>query len=555
MLCGAGRLPAQELKPAAVVLLPSYDAILAHVSFAGQLADTPNLSALLESSIVGATQGKGLNGLDKSKPLGAVILLDSAANGAPQWLAFAGVTDLKALLGSLPMAPPQDKGGGVWEVRGPKGPILATQHGGWAWLSSNADRLKAAPADPLELLGGLEKEYSTAIRLNVQNIPADIRKTFLAGIQASLENGLEPREGVEPSTYSKFRKATVEKQLKAIEAYSQDVDQVTLGEALDPQAKSLHFDLTLTALPGSKLAEKFAGQTAGQSSFAGFLIPDAAFNLNFSQKLAPEDIDRAVATLESCLTSVQAKIDKEPTFQDDATRTAAKDVAREVFDVFENTAKAGKLDGGAVLSLKPKAMAFAAGGFVQDADALDRAFHKLADLEKENPKFPKIEFDAETYQGVRFHHLSAPIKDEEAKNALGDNVDIYIGFGKQSAYLAFGKGSLDLVKSVIDRSAAAGASEGEAMPLPPVQVNISLASILQFGESVKPSPANGAILQTLSEFKGKDHIRFTARSIENGMSYRILAEQGVLKVAAQALKGHAMPGGAASAPDSPHGLK
>ena len=76
-------------------------------------------------------------------------------------------------------------------------------------------------------------------------------------------------------------------------------------------------------------------------------------------------------------------------FHDDATRTAAKDAAREICDVFENTAKAGKLDGGAVLMLQPRSMAFAAGGFVQDAElALDRAFHKLADLEKENPKFP-----------------------------------------------------------------------------------------------------------------------------------------------------------------------
>ena len=88
MLAGAGRLPAaapnEEAKPAAVVLLPSYNAPLAHVSLPASWPTCRNLRRCLDASVTGATQGKGLAGLDKTKPLGVAIYLDDGMSRAPR---------------------------------------------------------------------------------------------------------------------------------------------------------------------------------------------------------------------------------------------------------------------------------------------------------------------------------------------------------------------------------------------------------------------------------------------------------------------------------------
>ncbi len=164
----------------------------------------------------------------------------------------------------------------------------------------------------------------------------------------------------------------------------------------------------------------------------------------------------------------------------------------------------------------------------------------LVALGSADPNFPPVKFDADSHKGVRFHSMTIPIKDDEgAKRVFGETLTAYLGVADQSAYIAFGKGSLDLLKKVIDKSASP--TDGSS---PPVQLNFALTPIVKFVNSMKPDPTADMIVKLLAANPGADHVRITAKPISNGVNYRIQVEEGILKSIGMAAKAGAHRGGA-----------
>ena len=219
-----------------------------------------------------------------------------------------------------------------------------------------------------------------------------------------------------------------------------------------------------------------------------------------------------------------------------------KKVLAEFLDVAKNTVKAGTSDGGFVMQMGAGKLQAAGGGFVADGPALEKAMKDLVTLAQGEPEFKTnatVKLDLETYKNVHFHQVTLKVPDEagdEAKKIFGDTVDVYFGAGPNSAYIAAGKGSLELVKSIIDRSAA---EPNKAVP--PVQLSVALTPIADFIGSVAEKSADHVemIKQVLSQSPGKDHVTVNAKMISNGISYRFLVEEGVLKaIGAAAMASH-----------------
>ena len=78
--CPAGRIGPAPLaaddadaaagKPVAIVSIASYERLMADVEFIGSLVGNPDLDKNIEGAIQLFTQGQGLTGLDKKRPLG-----------------------------------------------------------------------------------------------------------------------------------------------------------------------------------------------------------------------------------------------------------------------------------------------------------------------------------------------------------------------------------------------------------------------------------------------------------------------------------------------------
>ena len=67
-------------KPVAVLSIAGYDRLMSDIDFIGGLADNPDLGKNLEGMIKLFTQGQGLAGLDRKRPLGLTVTTDGTAD-------------------------------------------------------------------------------------------------------------------------------------------------------------------------------------------------------------------------------------------------------------------------------------------------------------------------------------------------------------------------------------------------------------------------------------------------------------------------------------------
>ena len=102
----------------------------------------------------------------------------------------------------------------------------------------------------------------------------------------------------------------------------------------------------------------------------------------------------------------------------------------------------------------------AAGGSVSDGSRLDGVVKKLADLAKNELGFRQdaLKLNADKHKGVTFHTLDvrrARRRDDNSamiESLIGEKVEITVGIGKESAFLAIGDKGIETIKKVIDKS-------------------------------------------------------------------------------------------------------
>ena len=77
---GLSQSGAAETKPIAALAVASYNDLVSDVNFVGGLVERPQLGAALEGLLAMVTQGKGLAGVDKTRPWGVIVQASGEAD-------------------------------------------------------------------------------------------------------------------------------------------------------------------------------------------------------------------------------------------------------------------------------------------------------------------------------------------------------------------------------------------------------------------------------------------------------------------------------------------
>ncbi len=527
------RTLAQEqegIRPVAVVSIASIDEVLGDIAFLTETAGQGDFGKMVALLSGGYTVG-----MDKKRPLGLIVSLE---NDEPKGVAFLPIKNLDAVLAGLEeqVGKPEDAGDGILALGGRGGkPVYVKEIEGWAFVAQQANDLADLPAfDPAAILGDLTKNYTVGVRINVGNIPAEIKKAAVAQMKAQFERQLEENLDEQPESQREITERYTRTAMEQLTSLIEETEQVTVGLQVDAQAKTTHLDFAMIARPETKLAEQMALLKEVTSANAGFLAPEAAVLAHVANRMTEDDIAMYQDMLKLARENSLKEIDNDEDIETEEARQIAKDVINSLFDVAEKTVAAGKIDGGAALFLSSEGKAsLVAGGTVKDAARLEATLKKLVEVAKNEPKAPKVNFDAAQHAGVRFHTMSLPIpaKEDEARRIFGENLDVAIGFGEETVIAAFGPGGIDTAKKILDKSQAK-ASEHVA----PGQLVVALGPILKFASAVKEDPVTTMLAATLEQSKGEDHISLKAESIERGVRSRLAIEQGVLQLIGAAVK-------------------
>jgi len=526
-----GQAPAQEaaqgIKPVAVISIAGSDELLGDIGYITEAAgagDFGRLAALMATPYTAP--------LDRKKPIGAYVVL--ADQDEPAAVGFIPVKDLDVFLAALKeqIGEPEDAGDGVLEIGTDRPqPMFVKEQKGWAFVSNKREMLENLPRNPTKLLGGLNKEYTLAVRVNVSNLPEGLRQMAVQQLRKGFNESIE---NVRDDKAAEIGRKLGEGWMDAFISLVEDTEAVTLGFEIDAESQTTHIDISVTAVEGTKLAAEMATVEEANSAFAGFLLPEAAATFHAAGKSADTDVEQMLLLLDVIREQAMKGIEEDDDLANDEERATAKSIVGQFLDIAEQTVKARTVNFGGVLVLKPNSLAAALGGFVSDGDALEQAIGELWDFAKEkDPNVRNLDVNTQTHRGVTLHTTNVPLKDQqkEASDVLGDPLEVVLGVGEKSVYLAFGKESTDLLKQILDKSA-----EDAGGKFAPGEVNVSLTPILEFAASLDDNPGVQTALESLKAADGKDNITLTVMPAKRGVTLRFAVEEGVISAAGEAGK-------------------
>jgi len=518
---------AQEIKPVAVISIAGSDELLGDIGYITEAAgagDFGRLAALMATPYTAP--------LDRKKPIGAYVVL--ADQDEPAAVGFIPVKDLDVFLAALKeqIGEPEDAGDGVLEIGTDRPqPMFVKEQKGWAFVSNKKEMLENLPRNPTKLLGGLNKEYTLAVRVNVSNLPEGLRQMAVQQLRKGFNESIE---NVRDDKAAEIGRKLGEGWMDAFISLVEDTEAVTLGFEIDAESQTTHIDISVTAVEGTKLAAEMATVEEANSAFAGFLLPEAAATFHAAGKSADTDVEQMLLLLDVIREQAMKGIEEDDDLANDEERATAKSIVGQFLDIAEQTVKARTVNFGGVLVLKPNSLAAALGGFVSDGDALEQAIGELWDFAKEkDPNVRNLDVNTQTHRGVTLHTTNVPLKDQqkEASDVLGDPLEVVLGVGEKSVYLAFGKESTDLLKRILDKSA-----EDAGGKFAPGEVNVSLTPILEFAASLDDNPGVQTALESLKAADGKDNITLTVMPAKRGVTLRFAVEEGVISAAGEAGK-------------------
>jgi len=521
-------------KPMAIVTLAGYDALMEDIDFVGSLVGQEAFAQNVEQMIMLFTQNKGLVGLEKNKPLGLIVQSDGMNISGALCIPVTSLEELTTTLAPFGVIA-KDKGDGITEISASGQTLVAREKNGWAFVSMMPQMLENLPADPDQLFGTLTKDYDLGIRINVQNIPEPFRQMAIQQLQVGMESGMQqlPEESDE-----KFeaRKEMTSAQIDQLKRAINEVNELTLGLKLDSEQQSTFLDLVYTAVPGTQLADQVEQNSDPKTNFAGFFQPEAAMMMSFASKVSEADIAQMDQMFDALRKQAEAAIDEEADLPSDEARDVVKSAVGDFVDALKATLAAGVMDGGAVLNMAPNSLTLVAGGFVGDPSKVESGLKKLAELAKEEPKFPGINWDSDSHGDIKFHTLSVPIPEDkdEPRQLFGESLEVVVGIGKKSVYFALGRDCLDALKVAIDASAA-----NPQKSAPPMEMTFSLSPIMAvvaaFADGENKETIESIANMLANEANGRDHVKIVVHPIPHGARTRIELEEGVLRAIGEAV--------------------
>ena len=530
-LRAAPEVRAADVKLVGAVSLAGYDDMKADLDLMGDMIGRPELATMLDGMMALATRGKGLAGIDKTRPCGVLVGTDGKHVGG---CAFVPVTDMEAAMGmvrAIARGRVTEHENGLYEVKGPKKSVFVQEkHKGWAFIVDDPALLEYVPEDPVEALDGLNEQYRVAMRLYPANLPAKVRKQMAEKAREHAQRHMKrhPRENDRQYEARKTIARHIRKQL-AIGA--KDLEQMTLGWNLDHTDRKGVLEAVFVSKEGSETARFLAPAARTRTTFGGFTLPGAALTVRGTGRRVPlpdAELDRLI---DSWRERVFTKIEKRA--RDDAE--AGKELVDEVLEVLRDTAKAPVDDGAMAVRLAPDAITLISGRFVADGATLEGVVKKA--VERAREKHPKVvdrivKLDADNIGRVNLHLISLPLDKcrhrEVLAEAVGDRLDIVLGFGPRAVYMAAGRDAMRSLKRAVRRS-----WRMSRRTVKPVEMTVDLGALAESaaGCPVERVQARGKkALELLEAAEGRDEIRFTVEAVRRGVKLRLELDEGVYRL-------------------------
>jgi hypothetical protein len=516
--------PAAAMQTTAVLSITSYDNLHDDLGYLFQAAGQPQLMQMVDGLVVQMTMGKGLVGLDTSRPLGAVFQSDGQ-QVVP--LVYLPISDAPALLELLKAVFPDQQRleEGLYQLTGPVQVFLRLE-GGFGFAALSRDHLAGTLPDPAEFISQSAKQYDLALTVNLENLPEVYRQMLLMQVQASVEKAAVRNDS---ESDAQFRGRQLSAKLTATIA-SRLIEQgreVALGFRLSEKDKNLVVELALEAQPDSELANDLQPLSNVSSRFASLIEPNALMTFAMTCDLSDTLHETLQPLLVEAQTETLAKLAVSERLKTEADRQKASEIATRLFGVALATVDARQLD--SVVTMRQSAdgtITVVGTGHFAQPEQIDVAFQDAVALaiKNKNPHIDNISLNVATHKGLAIHSLEPKVVDEETKRILGEQPRLHLAFGNNATFFAVGQDSLASIERAIDSADAPAGDEYRGTPL---MVQMAIAPWIEL--AAKTAPADRYLDLARESFSTDDRLRFALEGMPNGLRLRLELQEGFIR--------------------------
>lgn len=521
-LSGTPGVAATGTEPVVVVSIGSLNKLMQDINYVTGVVGQPQAGGMF--SMFAGMFGQGL---DMTKPIGVVV---SLVDNAPLPMALLPTNDVKTTLKRLEaqVGPYDQLDDGTLVISVGSNTVFIRQMDGWAALAPQKDILSSAPSDPMKLMDGMGNNYDLAFRLKLQQVPADTRNALLAQIRQGFEGALQQQGAAE----AEQTRQVAESSMEQLDQFINETDELSFGLNIDQSARQIVIDTAFAAVAGTELAAMYGGSKPIESNFASVIRDDAAMYYHSATSISPEAVQQTRKSVETSLSTLSGALENAEDLNE-VQREDIKEVVDRVVDLTLESIGEGKLDAGVLLLADEGNFQFVFGTFVADgAEAAQIAKDVATKVEGETDA-PRFTFDVGTHEGVTMHLIEAdiPVDQDEVRRAFGDTLQVHVGTGDKSFYLATGKGSDDLMKELIDKR---NVDTDEDRPIG--QMKMKLLPILKFAYSVSENDTIAAMIDELSRSVDPGLVTAVQDSIVNGQKGTFTIGEGLLQAVGAAIR-------------------
>lgn len=510
---GASTTLADGSRPVVVLTVASLNKLMRDVNYITGVAGQPQFGGMF-SMFAGAFA----QGMDLDQP---IVVMVPMVNGTPQPIIALPTSDIATVLKRLEAqtGPVDTLDDGTLVVTVNQTTLYVKQAGERAYAAQDRNALKLAPADPSGMIKGMGNAYDLAVRLQVQQVPAEVRDVLMDQLRQGFEQAMSQQNDAEST------REMAESSIEQLEQLVREADELKFGLNIDESARNIAIDGSFTALPGTQLAAIYGGQNPIPSSFASVIRNDVAAYFHSAASISPEAIDQASAGIESSMAMMKGAMASDGNLPPDAQEKIEAYVGR-LTEIVSASLAEGKSDVGGMLVANSEKLQFVMGAFVADGNEVAKLAKDLATEIPDDPRAPRFMFDIGKSGNVTMHMIEAdvPPQADEARAVFGEKLQIHIGTGPQSLYLAVGKGSEAVLKKFI----ASGATNDDGRR-PLGQFKMSLLPILEFARSVESNAGIDAVINAVSGSPGGGQVDVVSNTIDNGASTKIKIGEGLIK--------------------------
>ena len=512
-------------QPLVIFNVASVDRLIGDVRYLFEASGQPQINEMIDKGLVGANN---LKGLQRTKPMGAMLFLAPGLPPTPFLVSYVPVANIEELIQTI-------GGGGNTVLRRVEGetdrfelvgqdgnPQQIVLRGGYAFISQDAENLDQKFLDPAKLTKGLSARHDLAITLRLNTVPEVIKTTLLGTLRAQFNANMQQRDDEEDGPY-KLRRNNEGNTLEFLELLIAEGDRVTIGINASKENKNAILEILFEAKASGKWAKALKKIDSRPSYFAPLIDEKAPLSFSLSWKMDKREQDNTTDFLRILEPQIAAQL--EP----------VAPAVHNLFAALNKTAVTGHAD--AFFQYKvvpPERMALFGGLKVEEGKQLSAAVRSILSELQRNPEVAEMELDIDSHKGVSFHRLGSRAQAVSPANQriYGGTPSVYVGTGANVVWFSLGdSGSLDAAKEAIDKLATARATVGKRQRGAPFQFVFNMTPWIDKLDADRPFTR--LVRQAFQG--GKDRLQVDVRPSDNGMRMQLKVEEGFLKLLGTAI--------------------